>query len=101
MGLLSVYESMTGDQGLDKTASAPAPVDERVQVLEKYAGLADQLLSEEYGNDYGREDVVKLASLLIQHDEEVTEQQEKVAELVEGGIVFARSFNQELIRLNS
>lgn len=99
MGLLSVYENMTGYQGIDKTASAP--VDERVQVLEKYAELADNLLGQEYGNDYGREDVVKLASLLIEHDNEIAEEQEKVAELVEGGIVFARAFNQELIRLNS
>ena len=97
MGLLDVYTNMVNSQyETEKVAEATEAVDERVQVLEKYAELADNLLAEEYGNNYEKEDVVKLANLLINHDLEVQEQMEKVAELHEAGIIMAKAFKAEL-----
>jgi predicted transcriptional regulator len=101
MGLLDVYNNMiNSQQETEKIAEAQAQateiVDERMQVLEKYAELADNLLAEEYGNDYEKDDVVKLANLLINHDLEVQEQMEKVAELHEAGIIMAKAFKAEL-----
>jgi len=104
MGLLSVYENMVASQNKEAekvaaqqpTNQEPDIVDERLEVLEKYAELADNLLEKEYGKDYEENDVVKLAQLLINHDVEVQEQMEKVAELHEAGIIMAKAFKAEL-----
>lgn len=101
MGLLDVYENMVNAQvGTEKVAEekvqATEAVDERMEVLEKYAALADDLLADTYGTDYEKEDVTKLASLLIDHDIKVQEDMEKVAELQEAGIIMARAFKTEL-----
>lgn len=105
MGLLEVYESMrAAQQETEKVAEAQNnvanEVDERMEVLEKYASLADELLTSEYGNDYEEQDVVKLAQLLINHDMEIQEQMEKVAELEEAGIIMAKAFKAELAKNN-
>jgi hypothetical protein len=68
----------------------------RVEVLAKYAEAANSVLTEEYGDDYNEEDVVKLASYLIDRDIDEEESQEKVAEYVEAGQIMARSFVEEL-----
>jgi hypothetical protein len=103
MGLLDVYESIIASQQeaekvAEEQAQVTGVVDERMEVLEKYAALADDLLAKEYGNDYEKEDVVKLANLLINHDLEVNEQMEKVAELHEAGIIMAKAFKAELAK---
>lgn len=101
--LLEVYENMV------KTAENEAVVDEanaeesvvineRVEVLSKYAAAADQLLTDEYGEDYGEEDVEKLASMMLQHDVEQEAVTEKVAELDQAGRIMARAFKAELER---
>ena len=57
---------------------------------------ADNLLAEEFGDDYEESDVVELAQKLINHDIENEQAQEKVAEYVEAGTVMARAFINEL-----
>lgn len=90
MSLLHVYEKM------QKEAEAKALIQERVEVIEKYASLAEELLTKEYGKDYTQDDVVELADKMIQHDLSVEEQQEKVAEYDEAGRIMARAFVEEL-----
>ena len=69
---------------------------ERVEVIEKYAALADNLLAEEYGEDYEADDVVKLAEYLIDYDVEAEEQIEKYAEYETAGRVMADAFMDQL-----
>ncbi len=90
MSLLDTYNEM------QKTAEQNAEVVEQIEVLEKYAGAAEQLLNEEYGEDYTAEDVEKLASALIDNDLVAQEEQEKIAELDAAGRIMARSFMDEL-----
>jgi hypothetical protein len=100
MGLLDTYAAMKEQaivEGQEKTAEYEE-VDERMEVLSKYAELADNLLTEEYGNNYAKDDVVKLAQLMINHDVEVEDQMQKVAELHEAGTIMAHAFREELNR---
>ena len=92
--LLETYESMKANA--DITKEAEAVENERVETLEKYATVADNLLAEEYGNDYNENDVVELAHSLINNDLQQEEAQEKVAEYAEAGAVMARAFLAEL-----
>lgn len=64
--------------------------------MAKYAEAANGVLTEEYGDDYTEEDVVKLATYLIDRDIDEEENVEKVAEYVEAGQIMARSFVDEL-----
>ncbi|MBC8437010.1 hypothetical protein H8D85_01655 [bacterium] len=101
MSLLNTYENMV--KSAQQTAEqeeiekqAAAVVDERVEVLAKYAEAADGILAEEYGEDYTEEDVTKLASYMLDQDIQEEENMSKVAEYVEAGQVMARSFIEEL-----
>ena len=99
--LLETYNNMVEasnaaaeQEAMEKEAQAAGAA--RVEVLNKYASAADNLLAEEYGDDYDENDVVELAQRLINHDVEQEEAQEKVAEYVEAGTVMARAFISEL-----
>jgi hypothetical protein len=95
MGLLDVYEQMT------KQAHVNELEQERVDVLAKYASVAEDLLQEEYPNNYSQDDVIKLAEQLIINDVNAEEQQAKVAEYVQAGQIMARSFIEEQRKLLS
>tara|TARA_Y100001938_G_scaffold151168_1_gene246799 strand:- start:4935 stop:5264 length:330 start_codon:yes stop_codon:yes gene_type:complete len=99
--LLDTYNKMVEasnaaaeQEAMEKEAAAQQEA--RVEVLNKYASAADNLLAEEYGEDYTEDDVVELAQRLINNDIEQEEAQEKVAEYVEAGTVMARAFMNEL-----
>ena len=99
--LLETYENMVSaseeaqaEEAMKKEAEAVE--NERVETLAKYATAADNLLAEEFGDDYEESDVVELAQKLINHDIENEQAQEKVAEYVEAGTVMARAFINEL-----
>ncbi len=59
-------EEAANAEALEKEAQETTNA--RVEVLAKYAEAANGVLSEEYGDDYTEEDVVKLASYLIDRD---------------------------------
>lgn len=100
--LMDVYEAMkkTAEDTTAVTPEADAEVTQQMEVLAKYAEAADDYLKEEYGDGkYTKEDVEKLAELLIEHDTQIEIQQEKVAEYIQAGQIMARSFNDELLKL--
>ena len=90
MGLIETYEAM------QKEAAAKEVETQRRDMLTKYASAAEELLENEYGEEYEAEDVEKLAEKLIELDAEAVENQQKTAEYVEAGQVMARAFVQEL-----
>ncbi len=90
MGLLDTYEAM------QKEAAANEVDAQRREMLTKYASAAEELLENEYGEDYKAEDVENLAEKLIDLDVEAVEEQQKVAEYVEAGKVMANAFIEEL-----
>jgi hypothetical protein len=99
--LLEIHEQML------KEAETKQLMEDRVSILEKYAAYAEQLLQKDYPNNFNKSDVVELADKMIQHDIEVEEQQAKEAELQEKvaevdalGRVMARSYWDELQKLN-
>lgn len=73
--------------------------EQEVEVLSKYAAVADEMLTKDHGEDYNEDDVAELAGYLIDHDMEVQAQQEKVAEYVEAGQIMARAFSTEMAKL--
>lgn len=99
--LLEIYEDMLQDnqeqheEALEKTAEDEV-TNQRIEVITKYATIADNMLAEEHGKDYTEEDVQELASLLIDNDAEVESQQEKIAEHHQLGIIMARGFKAEM-----
>ena len=100
-GLLDTYNNMVAaseaqSQEEEAIKEAQALDNARVEVLTKYASAADNLLAEEYGDDYEESDVIELAHKMINHDISQEENQEKVAEYVEAGQVMARAFISEL-----
>ena len=90
MNLLNVYGNMQKKAALDKVAR------ERVEILTKYASLAEEMLSEKYKNDYEEKDVAKLASFLIERDVELHDAQEKIAEYTTAGKIMAKAFLDEV-----
>jgi len=104
--LLDAYNNMlenrvvTAEENV-KEAEATQEVDERVEVLAKYAEAADGLLAEEYGEDYNESDVEKLATLMINYDLEQEEAMDKVAEFEQAGQIMAHAFSQELDRISN
>ncbi len=90
MGLLDTYEDM------QKEAAAKEVETQRRDMLTKYASAAEELLENEYDQDYEAADVETLAERLIELDVEAVENQQKTAEYVEGGQVMAKAFVQEL-----
>ena len=90
MGLLNTYETMQKEAEVQEVES------QRREMLTKYASAAEELLEEEYGEEYKAEDVENLAEKLIDLDVEAAEEQQKVAEYVEAGKVMANAFIEEL-----
>lgn len=90
MGLLDTYETMQKEAEVQEVES------QRREMLTKYASAAEELLENEYGEDYKAEDVENLAEKLIDLDVEAVEEQQKVAEYVEAGKVMANAFIKEL-----
>jgi lysyl-tRNA synthetase class II len=90
MSLIDTYNEMV------KESEVNEELQERVEVLEKYASAAEELLENEYGDNYDANDVQKLAEALIDYDLQAEEEQEKIAELDAAGRIMARSFLDEL-----
>jgi len=90
MSLIDTYNEMV------KEAEVNEVVEDRLNILEKYAAAAEELLEAEYGESYEAGDVEKLASALIENDLYKEEEYEKVAELDVAGRIMARSFIDEL-----
>lgn len=90
MGLMETYEAM------QKEAEVAEVEAQRRDVLTKYASAAEELLENEYGDDYNAEDVELLAEALIEADVQAAEQQEKVAEYENAGKLMAQAFVEEL-----
>lgn len=104
MSLLERYELMKAAEQEEQTEKQTSEEEvkvaqDRMELLAKYAEAADNALQAEFGEDYTLEDVEKLAEMLIARDMDITEEEVKVAELVEAGQVLARSFAQELQNL--
>jgi len=100
MGLLERYELMKQAETVEQPSDEETKVaEERMEILSKYAEFADNALKEEFGTDYTEEDVEKLAEMLIRRDLEISEEEEKVAELADAGKVLARSFVEELQKI--
>jgi|APSaa5957512535_1039671.scaffolds.fasta_scaffold81471_2 hypothetical protein len=99
--LLEVYEGMVKSaaeaEGQEAIATEQdAVTEERVEVLAKYAAASDDLLAEEYGEDYTEDDVIKLATMMIDHDVEQEDAMERVADFEAAGQIMARAFKTEL-----
>jgi hypothetical protein len=78
--LIDVYN------GLVKEATEVATkemIAERVELLDKYAALATELLNAEFPNNYDKNDVIALADKLIERDIVISDIQEKQAEAKE------------------
>jgi len=91
---LAVYmidHDIEAEENIEKEAENTDSEEDPKEVIEKYAAFADNLLAEEYGEDYEEEDVVKLATLLIEDDLQA-EELEKYAEFEVAGQVMAASF---------
>jgi len=101
MDLIDVYNNMISDVEEEKVAEQEENVvQERMDKLAAYAEKANELLIDEYGEgNYKEDDVTKLASLLIEHDQDYYEKQEKVSEYAQAGQIMAHSFKQELDKL--
>lgn len=96
MSLLETYERMKAPVAEDQEKLAS----DRIEVLAKYAELAETLLQEKHANDYDLSDVQELAGYLIEHDNEIeAQEQAKVAELMEAGQILAASFVEEVNNL--
>jgi len=68
---------------------------ERIQFLEKYAALAENLLSEKYGKDYTSVDVEKLAEVLIHLDQERAAEIDKIEQIQKQAQYHAFGFADE------
>ncbi len=95
MSLLDVYKRMAAEtEEIQKQAAAEQPVaDERMEVIEKYASWAHDVLVEEVGEGkFAAEDVEKLALAQMEADAEEIAQREKVAEFYELGQIMYQGF---------
>jgi len=100
MGLLERYELMKqAEQETQVSEEEMKVASERMDILAKYAEVADEALKAEFGDDYTLEDVEKLAEMLINNDLQVDEEEVKVAELVESGKILAHAFAEELQKI--
>ena len=101
MSLLERYELMKqAEQETDTSEEEVKVAEERMELLAKYAEVAEEGLKVEFGDDYELEDVEKLASMLIERDLKTDEEEVKVAELVEAGQIMAHSFAEELQKIS-
>lgn len=97
MSLLETYDLMKqAEQEVEISNEEQEKVAERMEVLAKYAEVAEEALKVEFGEDYELTDVEKLAEMLIQKDLETNEDEMKVGELVEAGQIMAHAFADEL-----
>ena len=78
--LLGVYKDLAKEA---EAQEQYADIQEKVEILSKYAEAATELLNAEFPENYDKADVVELADKLIQRDLEIAEVQEKTAEAVE------------------
>jgi hypothetical protein len=92
--LLEVHTQLLKEA--EEKRAAEQLITERVTVLEKYATTATELMNQVYPNNHTQEDVIELADRMIQHDLQVEEQQQKIAELDEAGRIMARAFMDEV-----
>lgn len=90
MNLLEQYENMLKEAEVDQEKTA------EMEVLEKYASVAEELLEENYGDDYNAKDVEDLAYGLIEKDAAEEEAMEKIAEIDQMGRIMAHAFVDEL-----
>jgi predicted ATP-dependent protease len=93
--LLETYEQ------LQKQAEYDELDKERVDVIVKYASLAEEKLSDAYGDNYTEDDVIKVAEFMIDNDLAVEEEQEKIAEYDQLGRIMARAYIDELSRIEA
>jgi hypothetical protein len=91
--LLDKYEEM------QKKAETEALEQKRVETIVKYASLAEEALSERFGDNYNEDDVIKVAEFLIDNDLKAEEEYEKIAEYDELGRIMARAYIDELSKL--
>lgn len=96
MSILDIHAQML--QGEEEEQEKTAEVEEQVDVLTKYAAAAEELLEDEYGEEYNEDDVIKLAQYLINADVEYLDQYEKVAEFDQYGRVMARAYVDEILK---
>lgn len=97
MSLIDIHEEMLKEaKEQEVTEEENEEVKERLEVLSKYAALAEELLEEEYGEDYNEEDVTKLAEYIIDSDLQAQEEYEKVAEYDQYGRIMARAYVDEI-----
>jgi len=102
--LLKAYEQMNAATEEEVKVAAVEEEEnaaelERVEILTKYAEAADTLLTEEYGEDYEEDDVIKLAGYMLDYDIEQEEIMEKVAEFDQAGRIMARAHWDEIQKL--
>jgi hypothetical protein len=90
MGLLETYEEMQKEAAVNEVKA------QRREILTKYASAAEELLENEYGDDYEAADVENLAEKLIDLDIEAADNAEKVAAYEQAGQIMARAFVKEL-----
>jgi hypothetical protein len=93
--LLEKYEE------LQKQAEAERIKQERINVLVKYATLAEEKLSEKFGDNYNEDDVIKVAEFLIDSDLAAEAEYEKIAEYDQLGRIMARAYIDELGKIES
>ena len=92
--LLKIYEDM------QKVAEADEVKKQRLDVIVKYATLAEEMLEEKFDDKYGEEDVIKVAEFLIDSDLEAEAEQEKVAEYDQLGRIMARAYLDEMAKVS-
>ena len=94
--LLEKYDEMQKKAELDKVAQ------ERVEVISKYAELAEAGLIDVCGEGkYTKEDVIKVAQELIDQDVQEEEDMAKIAEFYEMGQIIARGFIDKVGEANA
>ncbi len=98
----SLFNKMVEAQAKPQEKTAEAiEVEEKMEVLSKYASAAQEVLTAEYGSNFTQEDVVKLAGKMIDHDVAIEEQLSKEAEASRIGEVMAEAFVNKINQLTS
>jgi hypothetical protein len=69
---------------------------QQIQFLEKYAALAEDLLSKKYGQDYTSADIEKLAEALITMDLERASELDRIEEITKCASYLAKGFSDEI-----
>lgn len=94
---LDIYnQTVAGGQEKYASENVDPQEAEKFEMLEKYASLADEMLSNEFGNEFSQDDVVELAQMLINNDIAYEEGQEKVAEAYQLGVIIGQGFKDSV-----